>query len=239
MLKKSIPHILTLSNMACGFLAIRSLFLGDAQLAVLLVVIAALLDFLDGLAARLLGVMGELGKQLDSLADAVTFGVVPGFMVLYMSGYLFEQPTDVLGWLLLGSSVLISAMAVLRLAIFNIDTRQTSGFIGMPTPANTLFISSLLFLYATGEGGFWVDWINNPIILLGIALLSALWQVAPIPLIALKFKNLSWADNKFRYTFLTISALLLAIWQVAAVPFVILLYLVISIIQTAIQKNEI
>lgn len=237
MVKKFIPHLLTLGNMACGFLAIRALFIQDVTLAILLVLVAAILDFFDGFAARMLGVSGDLGKQLDSLADAITFGVTPGFMWLYISGYLQTTPNDFMGISLTIGCVLVAAMAVLRLAIFNIDTRQSDGFIGMPTPANTLFVASLLFLFHQAENDFWLTILGTPWVLLLFILVSAFWQVMPIPLFSLKFKSFGWQGNQIRISFLLTSAILLAIWQMAAAPFVILLYLTISIIQTAIRKK--
>ena len=238
MIKKSIPNFITLSNLVCGVLAIRSVFLEEPFWALFFVGLAAFLDFFDGLTARLLGVSGELGKQLDSLADNVSFGVVPAFMLMAVAGNLFDLPTDTMGWLVFVACLLVAAMATMRLAIFNISTNQTTGFVGMPTPGNTLFVGALYYLFFADDASLWHQVLSHPVGLMAVALLSAFWQVLPVPLMALKFKTHTFASNIWRYLFLGTSAMVLAIWQISALPFVILLYIVISIIQnTRIRKK--
>jgi CDP-diacylglycerol--serine O-phosphatidyltransferase len=230
MIKKSIPNLLTLGNLICGLLAVRSVFLEEHDLALLFVGIAAVLDFFDGFAARLLGVSGELGKQLDSLADNVTFGVVPAFMFLSMAGFLFSLPESLMGWLLFTASLLVAAFATLRLAIFNIDLTQSEGFKGMPTPGNTLFVAALYYIFHNQPDSFWTEILSVPLFLLDIMVLSAVWQVLPVRLIALKFKTWSWQDQWHKYSFLIISVILIAWLQIDAIPFVLLLYLMISLL---------
>ena len=230
-MKKHIPNILTLGNLICGVLAIRAVFQYQIDSAIMFIGIAAVLDFFDGLVARLLGVSGELGKQLDSLADNVTFGVAPGVMLLAMANYLDNFPDNFMGWVLFGSCLLVPAMAAMRLAIFNIDTRQSTGFIGMPTPANTLMIASLYYLdFNNGSPTFFDLIFDNAMILAALAFLFAIWQVLPIKLIALKFKNWSFRENFWRYIFLVLSAIILVFLRIAGIPLVILVYFFVSIL---------
>jgi len=234
MIKKSIPHILTLSNLLCGVLAIIQIFENNINEALFLVVLGTVFDFFDGFAARALKVTGELGKQLDSLADMVTFGVVPGFLLLHTANYLGDNEHWLSGnfaALAVGfSCLMIPLFSALRLAKFNIDERQTSGFIGLPTPANTLFIGSLVWLIYNHQAP---EFLENPYTLAVIGIFSSLMLVAPIPLIALKFKNFSFKDNAMRYIFIAISVALIAMLYVVAVPFVILVYVGLSILENA------
>ncbi len=228
-MKKAIPHILTLGNLICGVLAIRAVVTGQPVLAITFVFVAAVLDFFDGFVARLLGVSGELGKQLDSLADNVTFGVVPGIMLLAVGGFVDQNPNTVLDWLVFAACLLVPAMATLRLAIFNIDTKQSTGFIGMPTPGNTLLIASLYFMFFRPEGSTVTEFLSNQIWLLILALVSAFWQVLPIPLLALKFKTWNFAANRWRYIFIITALALVLALQVEGIPLAILFYFLFSI----------
>ena len=227
-MKKAIPHILTLGNLVCGVLAIRAIVTGEPFLAITFVFIAAVLDFFDGFVARALGVSGELGKQLDSLADNVTFGVVPGIMLLSIAGLGGRNPEDILGWMLFGACLLVPAMAALRLAIFNISTNQTSGFIGMPTPGNTLLIASLYYMFHEDKDGTVAQILAEPIWLLLIAFVAAIWQILPIPLIALKFKTWGFKENMWRYLFIATAVVLGALLQIEGIPIIIVCYFLFS-----------
>lgn len=230
-MKKHIPNILTLGNLVCGVLAIRAIFQYQIESAITFIIIATVLDFLDGFVARLLGVSGDLGKQLDSLADNVTFGVAPGVMLLAIANYLDNFPKDPVGWFLFVACLLVPALAAMRLAIFNLDTRQTGGFIGMPTPANTLMIASLYYLDFSGDTPWIFSFVfNQPIFLTAVALMFAIWQVLPIKLIALKFKTWNLRDNFWRYAFILSSAIILIFMRMAGVPLIILIYFLFSII---------
>jgi CDP-diacylglycerol--serine O-phosphatidyltransferase len=255
-IKKHIPNIITCGNLFCGCLAIVSAFKGNLVYSAYFVGIAAVLDFFDGFVARLLKVGGEMGKQLDSLADMVTFGVVPGVIIFMMllnssnisyEGYLLLEQNN---WLpFLGFTITI--FSCIRLAKFNIDTRQTSSFIGVPTPANTILICSLpLITNATklninGQGSLQDsgvssavnEFIFHPYFLLFLTFLMSYLLIAELPLFALKFKNFGWPDNKIRYIFLIISAILLILFQFIAIPFIIFLYIILSIINNLINKN--
>jgi CDP-diacylglycerol--serine O-phosphatidyltransferase len=237
-MKKAFPHILTLANLLCGVLSIRAIFNDEVSMALAFVAIAAFLDFFDGLAARLLGVAGDLGKQLDSLADNVTFGVVPAFMYLAIGDVLNELPSTPMEWALFVAALLVSAMATLRLAKFNIDARQVSGFIGMPTPGNTLLIGSFYYLFFKLPESFMAKILGMDAVLLIVILLTAFWQIMPLKLIALKFKNWKWQGNQQRYIFLVLSLAAILLFRTEAIPIVILLYLIISLAQTALKSNE-
>lgn len=263
-IKKHIPNAITCANLLCGCLAIVSAFNGNLVLSAYLIGIAAVLDFFDGFVARLLKVGGELGKQLDSLADMVTFGVVPGVVMFiliknalrnYLAGLYpegnqadyssyYDNLYDYLPYI----GFTITIFSALRLAKFNIDTRQTDSFIGVPTPANTILICSLLLIvkqnqgmnvHPTTFGLYLTNLINmNHFFLIGLTLITSYLLIAELPLFALKFKNFSWADNKIRYGFLIISVILLILFQFIAIPFIIFLYIILSIFNNMMNKNK-
>jgi len=242
-IKKHIPNALTCGNLLCGCLAIVFAFEGNLVISAYLVGVAAVLDFFDGFVARLLNVGGELGKQLDSLADMVTFGVVPAVVMYHLLALAFwgnqTQPRGLLtDWypFLAYVPFLIAIFSALRLAKFNIDTRQTTSFIGVPTPANAILICSLPLILAFHRG--FTEWILNPYFLICLTLLMSYLLVAELPLFALKFKTFKWADNKIRFVFLIVSAVLLILFQVVAIPCIIFLYIVLSIINNVLNKNQ-
>lgn len=232
-IKKHIPNSITCGNLVCGCLAIVAAFNGDLVISTYWVGLAAVLDFFDGFTARLLNVHSEIGKQLDSLADMVTFGVVPG-IIMY---HLILQSCAAIGCTNSYSAYiafLIPVFSALRLAKFNIDTRQTSSFIGVPTPANAILICSLplIQLFQPEIMGFGVSAIiGNKYFLTIVTLLMSYLMVAELPLFALKFKNFTWNDNKIRYSFLLISLLLLILLKFIAIPLIIFLYIVLSLFQ--------
>ena len=240
-IKKHIPNALTCGNLLCGCLAIISALKGNLIESAYLVGIAAMLDFFDGFAARLLNVHSEIGKQLDSLADMVTFGVVPGMiiytMLLQKSNTFIEQNQWVSFF-----AFLITIFSALRLAKFNIDTRQTQSFIGLPTPATSILICSLPLIQAFQPtiGNFNLNTIiQNPWILLTLTILLSYLMIAELSLFALKFKSFGWVDNKIRYSFLIISILLILFFQFIAIPFIIFLYLIFSIINNFSNKQKV
>lgn len=191
---------------------------------------AAVLDFLDGFVARLLNAYSEIGKQLDSLADLVTFGVLPAFIIFTLLQDIY--PGSYLPFL----AFFIATQSAIRLAKFNIDTRQSDRFIGVPTPANGLLISTLPFMAERFE---WVEnLVYNGAFLLGFTLLFALLLTAELPLIALKFKNFSFKDNKYRYLTLLISSVCLLTMGIGGVPLAILSYVLLSIIENLEHRNE-
>ena len=256
--KQIIPHLLTSGNLVCGCLAILHALSGNLIVAAWLVGIAAVLDFFDGFVARALKVTGEFGKQLDSLADCVTFGVVPGIvmMVILDNSLCVHQSISASTFLSANSNLLVvppvlpryslSYLALLipvfsavRLAKFNIDTRQSNSFIGLPTPANSIFMLSIGYLYADkNTSSFIQDLIHRIEFLVPVIIIFSFLLIAELPLFALKFKNFSWKKNEIRYVFMTLSLLLLLCLKITALPLIILLYLVLSLADQFFRKKE-
>jgi CDP-diacylglycerol--serine O-phosphatidyltransferase len=245
-IKKHIPNTITLFNLASGLLAIIAIFKGYYDEAFLFVCLGIFFDFWDGFFARKFKVSGELGLQLDSLADVVTSGVVPGLMIFKLLLDIQEDSTSVyylteeyyyMGFVpYLG--FIITLASAYRLAKFNIDTRQTDSFIGLPTPANALFIMSIPMIQFDGTHEWLVNALFNPFVLLIISLVSAYMLNAEIPLFSLKIKDFSWDKNKLQVFFLTIAATLLLFLGFTALPIIILLYVVLSVINnTFLVKN--
>jgi CDP-diacylglycerol--serine O-phosphatidyltransferase len=232
-MKNHIPNTITCLNLFCGCLAIYFAFHGNLIFSAYLVGLAALFDFLDGMLARVLKAYSEIGKQLDSLADMVSFGVVPGVMMFHLIGQSLEGQTTFLG---LSATVfpffgfIITIFSALRLAKFNIDTRQTTSFIGMPTPACSIFVSSLPLILANDSFGV-STFIINPGVLAALTLMLSYLLVAEIPLFALKFKNLTWKDNSIRFIFVLLAVMLSLFFHFTAVPFIIALYILLSILK--------
>ena len=222
---KHIPNFLTCCNLICGCLGVVFVLEGRAFPAAYFVWIACVFDFLDGFAARMLKVSSPIGKELDSLADMVSFGLLPS-IVMYKMMVSTGAP-EYVPYLAFS----IAIFSALRLAIFNVDERQTDSFRGLPTPANTLMITALPLLTGTAA-----DFLQSYWVLIIITLLSSYLMVSDIELFALKFKNFSWQDNKIRFTFLLLSVLLLATLQLLAIPLIILLYIAISLGVRAVSK---
>ena len=237
-IKKHIPNAITLLNLASGLLAIIAIFKGYYDEAFLFVCLGIFFDFWDGFFARKFKVSGELGLQLDSLADVVTSGVVPGLMIFKLLLDIQEDSTSVyylteeyyyMGFVpYLG--FIITLASAYRLAKFNIDIRQTDSFIGLPTPANALFIMSIPMIQFDGTHEWLVNALFNPFVLLIISLVSAYMLNAEIPLFSLKIKDFSWDKNKLQVFFLTIAATLLLFLGFTALPIIILLYVVLSVV---------
>ena len=228
--------------------------------AAVFVLLGIFFDFFDGLVARLLKVQSELGKQLDSLADMVTSGVVPGIVMYQLfekalhkdwenglscevGNWVSYQSTETLSWL--GTSfhllpffgLLLTLAAAYRLANFNIDERQTTSFIGLPTPAMTLFILSLPLILVYGDNEFIKTLILNKYILLGITLVFSIIMNAEIPLFSLKFKDFSFAKNKIQILFVLLSIAFIIVLKINAIPLIILNYILLSIINNFTSKH--
>lgn len=285
MIKKQIPNFFTCLNLLCGCFAIISAFEARLTWSAYFVGIALIMDFLDGFLARILKVHSELGKQLDSLADMVTFGLVPGIIMFKMLNLaLFINSINEIGQVanfnlinpLAYLALLIPVFSALRLAKFNIDTRQSDSFIGVPTPATAMLIASLpliinlqntnilslagkasslpditmrtssgdslqsllrnlLLDHSTPDGVSRL--VLNPFLLIVLTLLFSFLMVAELPLLALKFKNFSWAANKMRFILLVVGLLLLITFQYAAIPIIILLYIILSAINNRLTTS--
>jgi CDP-diacylglycerol--serine O-phosphatidyltransferase len=236
--KKSIPNILTLLNLLSGTIAAIFAVQGELVLAAYLVFLGIFFDFFDGFAARLLNVQGELGKQLDSLADVVTSGVVPGivlYQLLKTKNTLEILNTEIISWepqkieFLPFVGLLITLAAAYRLAKFNIDERQTSSFIGLPTPAASLVVLSLPLILEFTSFEFAATIIENKWFLVVLTLVLSFLMNAEIPLFSLKFKNFTWKDNQLKFVFLMCTMLLVVVFQFVAIPLVILLYIFLSL----------
>lgn len=235
-IKKHIPNIVTLGNLFCGTLATIFAVGGHFELTALFVVSGIFLDFFDGFFARVLKVSGELGKQLDSLADMVTSGVVPGIVLFVLLGNNQQMPYDILaefkfsmGLPLLG--LLITLSACYRLAKFNLDTRQSESFIGLPTPAMSLFIVSLPLVQMHSDIDFVKDLIGNNYFLIGITILFSFLMNLEFHLFSLKFKNYGVKENLFKYTLIILSIILLMTIEYLAVPVIIISYVILSMLK--------
>lgn len=250
-IKKHIPNIITLGNLLCGTIAAIYAVRGDFYTTAILVGIGIVFDFFDGFVARLLQVQGEFGKQLDSLADMVTSGVVPGIiMVQYMLNSSQYNELGISSWdaaLDMGLNIdnwfsyeaiglLLTLFAGYRLAKFNIDERQSDSFIGLPTPAMNLFVLSLPLISEYTSNATIQDIIHNKYVLIIITILLSVLMVSEVKLFSLKFKDYSFKNNSIKYIFLLLSILLLVVLKFVAIPVVILLYVAMSMVKN--MKKE-
>ncbi|MGL5957054.1 MAG: CDP-diacylglycerol--serine O-phosphatidyltransferase [Phocaeicola sp.] len=223
----NIPNLVTCCNLFSGCIATYLAFQSNYQLAILFIIAGAVFDFFDGMLARLLNVSGPMGKELDSLADDITFGLAPAAMVFS----LFKEvhyPTFMVDIkeIMPYTAFIIAVFSGLRLAKFNIDTRQTTSFVGMPTPANALFWGSLI----VGGKEYLISENFNALYLLALVLIMSYLLIAEIPMFSLKFKSLGWKENKVSYLFLLTSAPLFIWLQIAGLAAVILWYIFLSLL---------
>ena len=247
-LRKQIPNILTLLNLLCGTIAVIFAVNNELVFAAYFVFLGIFFDFFDGLAARLLNVSGEFGKQLDSLADVVTSGVVPGIVLFQLltsdNARLSIKNIDIT-W---GNSnfqflpyigLIFTLAAAYRLAKFNIDERQTSAFIGLPTPAATLVVLSLPLILESSISQTMFDFITNKWLLVGLTILLSILMNYEIHLFSLKFKNYTWKDNKIKFIYVASILILVVFLKFLAIPIAILGYVLLSIVSNANVKNKI
>ncbi|HET8736361.1 MAG TPA: CDP-alcohol phosphatidyltransferase family protein [Pricia sp.] len=243
-MKRHLPNLITLLNVFCGCIATVFAVQNRLELAAVFVFLGIFFDFFDGLAARALDVKSELGLQLDSLADVITSGLVPGIVMYQLlwqastggwnagaefasnAGYgrsVLENPLPLLGFL-------ITLASAYRLANFNIDENQTESFIGLPTPANALLILSLPLALMYQNNEMLNGIILNPWFLVGLTFLSVYLLNANIALFALKFKTWAFKDNALRYIFMVVSLVLLVLLRFWAVPLIIAIYILSSVV---------
>ncbi len=236
-MKKHIPNFVTSLNAVCGCIGIGMAFKGDLVFASYMIILAAVLDFIDGMLARLLNVKSKIGKELDSLADVISFGVLPGFIMFSLLDMCFNESE---GWITYIPFIafLIPVFSALRLAKFNTDSRQSDHFIGVPTPANAIFISSIpLILYYQPEQIPVISNIfGNPGFLIGLVLILSFLLVSPIQLFSFKFKDFSWSKNSVQYIFLILSLTLIIFLSFVAIPIIFPLYILLSIIKNPNKK---
>lgn len=271
----SVPNLLSLGNLLCGCIAILNVIDGNIGSAVYLVMLACVFDFLDGFAARGLKQGSPMGKELDSLADMVTFGVVPGMVMFQLIRYNLTTayPSEFVEFGIGGYDLfeylpycgfIVPLFSGLRLAKFNVDTRQSESFIGLPTLANALFIcgiplalqlneavwSNNTFLDAQHWGGFslWsrfgatpeaiIGVLHSPWMLVGITVVFSFLLISEIPMFSFKVKNVKWQGNQIRYIFLAI-AIGLAVWlKMAALPLIIVVYILMSVIYAIAKRSQ-
>lgn len=230
---RNIPNTITCCNLISGCVATVYALNYNQEMALLFIITGAVFDFFDGMSARLLHVSSPIGKELDSLADDITFGVAPAAMVYALLNTM-EYPSmlESLRCIIPYIAFIMAAFAALRLAKFNLDERQTTSFIGLPTPANALFWGALI----VGSPEFLESSSYMLPVVLAMVVASSYVMIAEIPMFALKFKTWGWKDNKIKYIFLLTCIPLLAIFRVSALAIIIAWYVVLSVITNKIYK---
>lgn len=232
----SIPNFITLLNLTSGVVAIIFALEGRLVTSALLIFAAALFDFLDGMAARLLKAYSDIGKELDSLADVVSFGVAPAIIYLglmhkilaYGSSILPFTDISIVTWGFILTGLLIPVASALRLAKFNTDSRQISSFLGLPTPANAMLWAGLALIAAGSPHHLLVGELFTPAYLAALAVLTSLLLVSELPMFSLKVSNFSFAENWYRYLILALSLLLIVFTGIHAPALIVLTYIMLS-----------
>jgi CDP-diacylglycerol--serine O-phosphatidyltransferase len=232
---KHVPNAITCANLFSGCVGIVFAFQGELIVAAYALFLAAIFDFFDGFASRVLQSFSGIGKDLDSLADMVSFGVLPA-AILYELFLQTPQVPNVSSWLNF-AAFLIAVFSMLRLAKFNNDTRQAESFIGLPTPANAILIASLPFII--DKHPHFSPYILNPYGLAAFVVVMCALLVAEIPMMSLKFKNSDVHENIYRYLLLLFSAILILFFKFVAVPVIILMYITLSIIQFKFSNDKV
>jgi len=235
----NLANILTLINLFSGCMAVVFLFNYQMELVPYCVLVSLAADFLDGFAARLTKNPTDIGLQLDSLADVVSFGVVPGAIIFQLLFQKYEMSDQLIStnrmYLYAAPAFIITLFAALRLAKFNVDERQTDGFIGLATPAATIFVVGLLLVFLNNTFGLTSFIFTGKVLYGTVALLSVL-MIAELPMFGFKFKSYGWKGNEVKYLFIILSVVLLAALKFAAVSLIIILYVIVSLIQKLITK---
>lgn len=252
----NLPNLITSFNFLCGVLAIILAFFGRIEVSALCLIVAMIFDFFDGFAARKLGISSPIGKDLDSLADLVSFGLAPGILMfvtieLRLYGNLGAsflkyhdfQFNDYQDWLSL-SALSIPFFSLFRLAKFNNDSRQTDRFIGVPTPTNTIFFLFFPLLYwqlginSTTPMEPSYPWVLDPLVMAITSLLFPVLLISEVPLLSLKIKNFNVRSNIYQYLLLGISLITIFVFQIYALPIIVILYVILSIIEHNTTKHH-
>lgn len=244
-LRQHLPNLLTLCNLALGFGSVIMAFENHLLFASWLILLATLFDFLDGFTAKLLGAVSELGKQLDSLADIISFGMAPAFIIYRLMEYALRNEFPFTGLsganfmerIYLFSPMLLVLFAAIRLATFNIRD-NSSGFQGLATPAAAIFFAGLCMIVMSHTQSGFTTFLLQPNALLAIILIISILMILRIPMFSLKFAGFGWKGNEIRYLFIAISLILLIILQEIALPVIILVYLLLSFISLLSKKNN-
>lgn len=226
-IKRHIPNTITCCNLVSGCIATTFAFCGNLQMALFWIIMGAVFDFFDGMSARLLKVSSPIGKELDSLADDITFGLAPSTIVFWLLGVV-EYPSFLEPYrsVIPFFAFVMAAFSALRLAKFNLDERQTTSFIGLPTPANALFWGALI----VSNPSWLIHGSYSLFIILAMVCISSYLLISELPMFALKFKQWGWKGNEIKYYFIALSIILffvLGIWEAWAV--IIACYVLISI----------
>ncbi len=247
-IKKHIPNSLTLLNLLCGCLAILFLFLDHVNFIPYLLIISLVADFLDGLVARLLGVSSPIGKELDSLADVVSFGVLPAMILVYLLAFQFYSQgqsfdfaaalNSISSWkegVFIFFPLIVALFSALRLAKFNVSEDQSKEFLGLATPAATLFVMGLFLIHTQNIA---VNSMVDPKwMLIGVSVIISALLVSNIPMFSFKPNGSSFQENKWPIIFVAISALLLVIFTWGAVSLIVIAYILMNIIRAFIPKS--
>ncbi|MCF2443119.1 CDP-diacylglycerol--serine O-phosphatidyltransferase [Dyadobacter sp. CY345] len=233
MFLRHIPNVLTCLNLLCGCIGVVEAFHNNIVISCGLIGVALIFDFFDGFVARILKVSSPIGRDLDSLADMVTFGLLPSIIIYQL---LMQSIPDLMGIWKAYPAFLIAIFSAIRLAKFNNDPRQSDSFIGVPTPANALLIASLPVIVLT-QDEYWKTLIVNTNNLLILTVVMSYLLIAEIKLIALKFKSFGWQGNEFRYSFLVLTVLLLAFLKILAVPLILVFYILLSVTANLTKKS--
>jgi len=251
MMRKHLPNLLTLANLFCGVLAILMALSDRLIWASSFILLGIFFDFFDGYFARLFKVGGHFGRELDSLADVVTSGVAPGFIMFQLlthasKGMWYRQSLETVNWQSFGDTnyfllpflgFLIPLASAMRLAKFNLDERQTTSFIGMPTPGFSLYVLSLPLIYFYSEIPFFADLTQNIPFLVISTLAGCFLLNSELPMFSLKFDGYGWKGNEVKYIFLLLSAILLIFLKIIAVPIIIICYVLFSVIDNQTKKT--
>jgi len=234
-MKRHIPNLVTLLNLSCGTVAIVFTLEGQWRMAVYLLLAASILDFLDGLLARLLNTSGDTGKQLDSLADMVTFGVLPFLFIYTIFQHLFTAPArggytpgPVFQWIILGSVLIVPVFSAIRLARFNLQENGSAYFYGLPTPAHALFWTGLFWQFMQ-EGLIYGSRVNI-FFMWAIMMLMAFQMILPVPMLPLKFSHFRLRGNLFRYLLIVVAGIILLLTGLSGLSLVILAYILLSLV---------
>ncbi len=240
----SIPNTITSLNVLSGCLSVVFAFSGNLVYAGIFILCAAVFDFFDGMSARLLNAYSDMGKELDSLADVISFGFAPAVIVFIMVKQQIAPNTEIIN--LPFSTILIiilpfvmTIFSALRLAKFNIDDAQTTSFIGLPTPANAIIWASIPIITSLNEQSVFNNITTNPYLSLALCLILSFLLVSNIPMFSLKFKTLKISDNKIQFSFIAICITLLIMFRLSAIPIIILTYIMLSVILWIFKPKQI
>jgi CDP-diacylglycerol--serine O-phosphatidyltransferase len=231
-MKKHIPNFITSMNLLCGFIGIIFASNGDLVTASWFILAAMIFDFLDGLSARLLKAYSEIGKELDSLADVISFGVAPGLILYQLLSKSFPQ--DIINSDLLKNAIIMVVAAIMpicgavRLAVFNLDSTQTTTFRGLPIPANALAVISVIIAGHYTGSPMIASFMNTPVLIILLTVILSLMMVSRIPLLSLKVKNLKIKGNEGRYILIGLILINFLIFGILVMPLIIPLYIVAS-----------